>query len=189
MYSVPSPTHCYADQYFHKEQCCRKCSPGQKVKEHCLVGKPNTTKCQDCTKGTYQPESNGEMYCRHCDRQIKSNRKILSNCTKLHNKKYGDCVKGFFYKEGLDDCVKCTWCPIGVGVEQECTKTTDTKCSKAKCPLVSSIKVKPANNGYHCNRHTVFRFILLQSQTFPPSFPYFLCTKRKTNDGKIIKLP
>ena len=129
---------CNHDQYLFKDvRCCRKCRAGEMVKKECDAEKPNSTQCEACHKGTYMSQPNGKKHCNYCDPQVKLNRVIVQNCTKTHDRKYGDCVKGFYEDENLNACMKCKSCPKGFGVVKECLKSTNTICASKKCERVS----------------------------------------------------
>ena len=107
------------------------------MERHCLVGQSNTTTCKPCEEGAYQETPNGATRCQSCNRQIKPNRKILRNCTKLHNIEYGGCEEGYYHSMLFDYCNKCDSCPVGKGVKKECTDNSNTECDDAMCSTVS----------------------------------------------------
>ena len=119
------------------QRCCKKCEAGEKVQRHCLVGQSNSTVCKPCEDGTYQASPNDKMRCRPCQKQIKSNRKVLQECTKLHDMEYGGCNEGYYHNTLLDFCSKCIRCRIGYGVKRECTNISNTECDYETCSTVS----------------------------------------------------
>ena len=134
---------CPDTHYSFKERCCLKCAAGEKVEEHCKPGQNNTTKCKPCTNGTdYQDSPNGQMDCIPCGKQYKANRVLLQHCTRFHDKKYGDCEKGFYHNINLDVCQKCSTCRVGYGVKKKCTKEANTECEQEKCGVVSPVYLR-----------------------------------------------
>ena len=135
-FRVYSMQQCPDTHYLIDKRCCLKCPAGESVELHCQVG--HNTTCKPCKNGTnYQAAANGETSCRTCNRQYKSNREVLKECTRFHNKEYGDCSPGYYHNLAFDVCTKCTTCPAGYGVKKKCAKYSDTECDKEKCGVVS----------------------------------------------------
>lgn len=122
-----------------QERCCLKCSAGTRVVRDCVIAENANTTCQSCPDGSYQPTSNSERRCRRCSRQIKSNRKLLKECTRFQNQEYGACMEGFYHNRLLDACQPCSLCQRGFGVKKECTDDSNTECDDEKCGNVSKL--------------------------------------------------
>ncbi|XP_065126213.2 uncharacterized protein [Paramisgurnus dabryanus] len=87
-----------------RDQCCKKCAPGQFMEERCIPGSPNTV-CDTCNDGYFTDDYN-IMYhrCSQCTKCTKEHMKYEKNCT-LTRDAVCTCVDG--YKCNGSRCETC----------------------------------------------------------------------------------
>ncbi|AOC55126.1 tumor necrosis factor receptor [Lymphocystis disease virus 3] len=101
---------------------CPACKAGQKLDVECNLNQG--TVCTNCSKEQYMSTDNYAPNCRSCSK-CKSPKVEISPCTPTSNRKCG-CRNGYYEKN--NNCLKCSPCYLGEGVEKNCSSNLNTEC-------------------------------------------------------------
>ncbi|BCB67421.1 tumor necrosis factor receptor [Lymphocystis disease virus 2] len=101
---------------------CPACKSGEKLDSYCNI--THTTACLTCPKNQYTPYDNYGPNCMSCTK-CKHPKVELSPCTPATNRQCG-CKNGYY--ENNNNCIKCSICYLGEGVEEPCSSNSNTKC-------------------------------------------------------------
>ncbi|XP_060055895.1 tumor necrosis factor receptor superfamily member 14 isoform X2 [Erinaceus europaeus] len=129
-HSLLATTLCKEEEYPVGGECCPKCSPGYRVKEHC--GEFTGTVCAPCAPRTYTSHLNGLSECLKCQECEPAMGLVTrQKCSSTENAVCG-CKQGHFCSiKDEDNCVKCQLhmaCSPGQRMQQRGTEWEDTVC-------------------------------------------------------------
>lgn len=122
---------CSSDEYFYEGLCCKHCSPGEFVGQHCTVSHTRGI-CKSCHSGMFTDAGNGLDSCIPCS-SCDKNQEMVADCSATSDRKC-QCRIGHFYADPQlpEFCLPCSKCPQGVPVRQECNSTANTVCGSAE---------------------------------------------------------
>ncbi|XP_059185066.1 tumor necrosis factor receptor superfamily member 1B isoform X2 [Centropristis striata] len=134
--------------------CCKKCPPGQRLKEEC--SRTKDTVCENCPAGQYMENWNYAPNCISCNKCKKN--KGLQDAQKCSSTVRSLCVcqPGMFCVMGFEDpyctasCNIYSKCRSGSGVSLPGTGDSDVRCER--CP--SGMFSDTASSTDRCRNHT-----------------------------------
>ncbi|KAK2844747.1 hypothetical protein Q5P01_011406 [Channa striata] len=126
------------DSYMKNGKCCKRCFPGQYMKEDCTD--TQDTQCAECPYDHYTATKNNAKRCQKCDECSSDNKQEkFKECTRTENT-VCKCIPGFYCNsERCDHCLPVESCPPGEGVKTPANRTSGAVCAKCEEGTYSNV--------------------------------------------------